>query len=41
MRALFAALIIAAAPLGGFAPPALAQSAAPAAPDEKSLPGEK
>ncbi|MDF2618214.1 MAG: repeat-containing protein [Xanthobacteraceae bacterium] len=41
MRALFAALIIAAAPLGGFAPPALAQSAAPAAPGEKSLPGEK
>ncbi|ADH90366.1 TPR repeat-containing protein [Ancylobacter novellus DSM 506] len=32
MRALFAALIIAVAPLGGFAPQALAQSAAPAAP---------
>jgi tetratricopeptide (TPR) repeat protein len=35
MRALFAALIIAAAPLGGFAPQALAQSAAPAAPAQK------
>lgn len=35
MRALFAALIIAAAPLGGFAPQALAQSAAPSAPAQK------